>query len=132
MTISRNRDCLFCGMSQRIEVPDINDRTLPSTARACIKCDSNLMEQSDGSSMTVDIAHQHETVRQAMAKVETELSRAWESYVGQLRLIVGGGLIREAVLAELHFKLSQGIVLSVSEENRGAVLIRIRSQELMS
>jgi hypothetical protein len=119
-------------MSQRIEVPDINDRTLPSTARACIKCDSNLMEQSDGSSMTVDIAHQHETVRQAMAKVETELSRAWESYVGQLRLIVGGGLIREAVLAELHFKLSQGIVLSVSEENRGAVLIRIRSQELMS
>jgi hypothetical protein len=121
---SRTRECLVCGMLNLVSVPDINDR---ATVLVCAKCDSELMAQSDGSTLTMDIAHHHETVVQALDKFERALGKAWCSHAARLRLVVGGGLIRDAVLAELHFKRSQGVVLDFSEENRGSVLVNIRS-----
>jgi hypothetical protein len=82
---------------------------------------------SDGSTITGDIAHHRETVVQAVEKFELTLNRVWkQTHAQTLRLIVGGGLIRDAVLAELYFKKSRGTVLDFSEENRGALIIRIR------
>lgn len=122
-TISGERECLFCGMLQACPSLHISDRRQQP---ACIKCDTPLFDPSDGSTLTLDIAHHHETVSQALDKFERALERAWSSYARQLRLIVGGGAIREAVLGELYFMQSRAVVLDVREENRGSLLIRIR------
>lgn len=93
----------------------------------CIKCDSELYNQTDNSTLTIDIAHHRETVAEALQKFQHALNKAWqETYAGQVRLVVGGGQIRDAVLAELFYLQSKGTVLAFSEENRGAVLVRIR------
>jgi hypothetical protein len=119
-----HRECLSCGMRHQQRAPDIADRQRDPL---CIKCDSPIFGLSDGSTVTVDIAHQRETVLQAIEKFEQNLNGVWkQTHAQNLRLIVGGGLIRDAVLAELFFKKSRGTVLDFSEENRGAVLIRIR------
>lgn len=121
---SVKRACLSCGMQHQEAAPDIADRAQDPV---CIKCDSPMFSLSDGSTLTVDIAHHHETVVKALDKFELVLNQVWQqSHAENLRLIVGGGLIRDAVLAELFFKKSRGTVLDYSEENRGAVLIRIR------
>lgn len=94
----------------------------------CPKCDSNLYLQGNGSCLTRDIAHQHETVGRALDKLDATLLAAWEGYASSLRLIVGGGLIREAVLGQLQYLLDQGRVLAFREEspNRGAILVTLR------
>ena len=90
------RECLNCGMHHQQPAPDIADRV-------------------------------SETVVQAVEKLELTLNKIWrQTHAQTLRLIVGGGLIRDAVLAELYFKKSRGTVLDFSEENRGSLIIRIR------
>jgi len=94
----------------------------------CSKCDAPLFDLTDGTLRTVDIAHQRESVAQAVAKLHEALEGCWQfSYAAELRLIVGGGLIREAVLGELHFLASTGVILAYQEENRGAVLLKVRN-----
>lgn len=118
------RACLLCGMQHRVPAPEITDRAADVL---CSKCDSPLFSQGDGSTITVDIAHHHETVARALEKFEQTLNQVWQcTYASHVRLIVGGGLIRDAVLAELFFKRSRGTVLDFVEENRGAVLVSIR------
>lgn len=121
----KTRACLFCGLSHTQPPGEIADR---QHEPLCIKCDSPLWSQSDGSMVTADIAHQHESVSQAMIKFSDALNRGWQqSHAEHLRLIVGGGLIKDAVLAELYFLCSKGTILEYTEENRGAVLVRIRN-----
>lgn len=117
------RECLYCGMLQPAPSLLISER---ARQPQCIKCDAPLMDLHDGSTLTLDIAHHHETVAQALDKLDRALARAWQAYARSVRLIVGGGVIRDAVLAELYFMHSKGTVLEVHEENRGAVLVRIR------
>lgn len=125
MPASRERECLHCGMLHLVSLPDFNERAIE---QYCDKCDSPLFRQSDGSTLTVDIAHHRETVAQALQKLESALTEGWHGYAGQVRLIVGGGAIREAVLAELYFQQSKNRILNVFEEdgNRGAVGVKIR------
>ncbi len=125
MPESRERECLHCGMLHLVSLPDFNDR---ASEQYCDKCDSPLFQQSDRSTLTVDIAHHRETVTQALQKLDFALTEGWHGYTSQVRLIVGGGAIREAVLAELYFQQSKNRILRFVEEggNRGAVLVRIR------
>lgn len=111
-------------MSLELTPPDLHERT----AVPCPKCDSDLWAQSDGSIYTVDIAHSGETVAQAMVKLERALNAALASYSRELRLITGGGLIREEVLGHLSFLERTGCILACREEgrNRGAVRVQLR------
>lgn len=112
-------------MLHPVSMPDIRDR---AAEQYCSKCDSPLLAQSDGSTLTRDIAHHRETIPQALEKFEQAVDQAWQGHAARIRLIVGNGAIRDAVLAELHFLQSRGVVLDHHEEggNRGAVLVRIR------
>ena len=56
--------CLDCGMS------------VSETMRNCPKCDNPLNLQHDGSTITVDIAHQGERVSEALQKMQTEIDLA--------------------------------------------------------
>ena len=120
----KQRECLNCGMEHTLQPGSIIDRCHEPF---CHKCDASLWELSDGSTVTVDIAHSRETVAQAIEKLNQALEDVWQrTFAAELRVIVGGGLIRDAVLAELHFRHHSGVVLAYQEENRGAVLVRIR------
>lgn len=120
----RQRECLNCGMRHLHTPGSIVDR---ESEPACIKCDAPLWSLSDSSTLTVDIAHHQETVQQALDKFRSALESGWQqSYAARVRLIVGGGLIHDAVLAELYYLRSKGTVLAFTEENRGAVVVAIR------
>ncbi len=108
--------------------PGVADWQARTPDTRCAKCDDVLMEQGDGSTVTADIAHNRETVSQALDSMDQVLDRAWRGYVSRVRLIVGGGVIREAVLGELAYRRQQGAVLGVVDENRGAVMITLRSE----
>lgn len=121
------RECLVCGMPAdcgRLHLPDLPPRL------HCLKCDSELFAQSDGSRLTIDIAHRHETVAQALRKLDAALVEAWQSSARDLRLVVGGGVIRREVLGQLHYYRGCGYLLDYAEEspNHGAVLVKIRQQ----
>jgi hypothetical protein len=119
------RCCLICGMQHSYSPGSIVDR---DSEPLCSKCDSPLWSCSDGSIETDDIAHQRETVVEALEKCRAALDRVWQhSHAEYLRLIVGGGRIGDAVQAELHYLQSQGTILDYRQENRGAVLIRVRN-----
>ena len=104
--------------------PELYERT----AAPCLKCDSDLWTQSDGSVLTVDIAHGGETVTQALAKLERALREALAGYCCEVRLITGGGAIREEALGHLAFLQRSGGILACREEgrNRGAVRVQVR------
>jgi uncharacterized protein YuzB (UPF0349 family) len=119
-----HRQCLNCGMQHPVQPGSIIDR---DRKQLCEKCDASLWDLSDGSIRTVDIAHHGETVSQALDKLYVALENTWKmSYAAEMRVIVGGGLIRDAVLAELHYRLQSGVILGLESESRGAVIIRIR------
>lgn len=102
--------------------------TLPPSL-LCIKCDENLYLQNDGSCLTGDIAHQHETCARALQKLDALLLAGWEGYYRNVRIVVGGGLIREQVLGQLHYYQGQRRLLSFREEspNKGAILVSLRN-----
>lgn len=123
----RTRQCLHCGMPMPASRLHMDE--LPPVL-ACRKCDENLYQQHDGSCLTRDIAHNRETIEKAVQKLDALLLEGWEAHCEKLRLIVGGGLIRERVLGQLHYYQQQQRLLSFKEEspNRGAIVVILRSR----
>ena len=78
--------------------------------------------------MTRDIAHQQETLDQALDKMDDVLQQAWEGYARGVRLVVGGARIREAVLSQCRYYRDQDYIESYSVEspNHGAILVYLR------
>lgn len=115
----KNRfECMQCGM------------TLHQGRVNCPKCDDLLDAQTDGSIMTVDIAHDRETVRDAVTKLNQILDEVDKARGAGARLIVGTGRIREAVSAELATYLHRKDILSFDYEgqNEGAILVMLRKR----
>jgi len=122
----RDRECLHCGMYT--DAVRITLEQIPPDVH-CPKCDASVYLQHDGSCLTRDIAHHHETVVRAMAKLDTMIIDGWRGYSRHLRIIVGGGLIREQVLGQLHYYQGQGLLVDYREENpnRGAIVVQLRN-----
>ena len=108
--------CLDCGMS------------VSETMRYCPKCDNALNLQHDGSTITVDIAHQGERVSEALRKMQSEIDLARKGTAMCIRLVVGSGLIRDEVLLALRDLKFRGDVKDFESEsiNAGAVLVRLK------
>lgn len=108
--------CLECGMS------------VNTAERHCPKCDNALNLQHDGSTITVDIAHQGETVREALQKMQSEIDLAREGIAMRIRLVVGSGLIRDEVLLKLRDLEFRGDIIDFESEpfNTGAVVVRLK------
>lgn len=108
--------CLDCGMS------------VSETMRYCPKCDNALNLQHDGSTITVDIAHQGERVSEALQKMQSEIDLARKGVVKCIRLVVGSGLIRDEVMLVLRDLRFRGDILDFEPEsfNAGAVLVRLK------
>ena len=108
--------CLDCGMS------------VSETMRYCPKCDNALNLQHDGSTVTVDIAHQGEGVSEALRKMQSEIDLARKSVAKCIRFVVGSGLIRDEVLLVLRDLSFRGDILGFEPEsfNAGAVMVRLK------
>ena len=125
MPARKSRKCLNCGLETQLGFTEFRDRHISCK---CLKCDEELLTQSDGSIVTRDIAHQQETLQQALNKMDDVLQQAWEGYERGVRLIVGGGRIREEVLSQCQYYLDQDYIESYSAEpsNYGAILVCLR------
>ena len=119
------RHCLDCGMP--VSAPWLQLDDLPPSL-VCPKCDADVFRQHNGRCLTRDIAHQHETIERALHKLDALLVEGWQGTWQSLRLIVGGGRIREQVLGQLHYHQQQGRLRSYSEDspNRGAIVVLLR------
>lgn len=98
------------------------------TMTECPKCDEVLDLQHDGTTLTVDIAHQGERVSEAIEKMIAEIDLARKGVAMNLRLIVGSGLIRDEVMLRLRDLEFRGDIKSFAAEhnNAGAVLVRLK------
>ena len=108
--------CLDCGMS------------VSETMRYCPKCDNALNLQHDGSTVTVDIAHQGERVSEALQKMQSEIDLARKGVAKCIRLVVGSGLIRDEVLLVLRDLRFRGDIIDFESEsfNAGTVLVMLK------
>jgi len=106
--------CLQCGMT--------------ISAPRCPKCDGLIAQQTDGSTVQFDIAHQGETVREALANLERWLDEARRELPRFVRVIVGTGRIRGEALAWLQDAEFRGDVIRVetAENNRGQIIVQIK------
>jgi len=110
------KECLECHFI-------VGDKT-----RYCPKCDADLRQQSDGSTLTVDVAHSGQTKEEALEQLRSALFNSARAHNQFLRVIVGTGLISEAVYTRLvHLKRS-GRIKSFDYEgsNRGSIMVRGR------
>jgi hypothetical protein len=114
---NRTTTCLDCGMLTGSDI------------RFCPKCDNPLDQQTDGSTETIDIAHHGETVRDALQKLEAEIKLVKHGVTAYLRVVVGSGAIREAVLARLMDLEYRKVVIKHELEggNAGAILVQLKS-----
>lgn len=110
------RECLDCGMQ------------LHSSITTCLKCDAVLNDQTDGSMITVDIAHHGERVHDAIRKLDQVLQSAEQGYTLAIRLIVGHGVIKEEVIGRLQSRRRSGKIRNFDFDgnNQGVLLIFIR------
>jgi len=94
----------------------------------CPKCDNPLDLQHDGSTITVDIAHNGERVSEALSKMQSEIDRARKDVAMRLRLVVGSGLIRDEVLLKLRDLKFRRDIKDFEPElfNAGAVLVQLK------
>ena len=109
--------CQFCGMS------------LFNTSKTCPKCDSDIEGQYHPTTLTVDVAHNKETVKQAIEKLYQVIEKNQIMKHRQIRIIVGSKMIKEEVMNELE-ALKRGKAISdfgLDGKNSGALLIRMEN-----
>ena len=114
--MNRMITCLDCGM----QVPD--------DIRRCPKCDNQLDRQTDGSTVTIDIAHHGERITDALRKLDRDIKETKKGIAANLRLIVGSGAIRDAVLARLMDYERRGVIIThqLEGKNAGAIMVVLK------
>lgn len=110
------KTCLDCGMQVLVSV------------ERCPKCDGVISQQTDGSILRVDIAHNRETIPEALNKLSDVLDEAWAGHTRALRVIVGRGLIRDEVIRQLSWLKHTDKILEFDHDNgnTGSLLVTIR------
>ncbi|MDA0790305.1 MAG: hypothetical protein O2780_12710 [Proteobacteria bacterium] len=103
--------CLQCGM------------LVTSDWHHCPKCDNDLTRQTDGSTVTGDIAHHGEHIAEALDKLNAMVQQERAGLAARLRLIVGGGLIRKAAIEHLETLKFRGDILGYHQDNQNSGVI---------
>ena len=99
-----------------------------SGARRCPKCDNHLDEQTDGSTVTVDIAHNGERVHEALRRMQDQVETENRGVAQYIRFIVGSGVIREEAMASLGDLKRRGVIIhqEVARSNGGSILVKLK------
>ena len=109
-------ECLDCGM------------LLSAADSHCLKCDDALAAQTGGQVVRRDIAHQGETVSEAEDKLAALLRQATLERWAGLEVIVGGGLIKDAILGKVAWLERRGEVrrYQIASHNPGMIYVTLR------
>ena len=107
--------CQFCGMS------------LFNTSETCPKCDSVIENQFQPATLTIDVAHNKETVEQALVKLHRVFKKNKVMKYRQIRVIVGSKIIRSEVIKELEILKREKTIFDFKTDgkNSGALLVRM-------
>jgi len=94
----------------------------------CPKCDAPLVGQTDGSTVTIDIAHREQRIHQAIEQLRSSVALHQRSTTQFLRVIVGGDRIRNAAMMELQSMQSQGRIVQFGQDdkNPGAMIVMLK------
>lgn len=86
------------------------------------------MQQTDGSTAKVDIAHRRETVDQALRKLDSAIAYHRNKLTQTLRVVVGRGKIGTAAASHLRSLQATGEIRSFGFEpnNPGAILVQLK------
>lgn len=98
----------------------------------CPKCDNRIDLQTDGTTREVDVAHQGERVHEALEKLRNTIDHELTGVALRLRVVVGGGVIRQAVKEELNILKGQRVIEGyvVDGSNQGALLVQLKKGAL--
>ena len=107
--------CQQCGMDFEPE------------CEACPKCDFGVYDQNKTLTYTRDIAHDHQTVDRAITEFYAVLNSARKEQYGYVRLIVGGGKIKEEIGALLETEKWRESIqrFELEQPNSGAYRIKL-------
>ena len=110
------RNCLKCGFP------------VAASDRVCPKCDSQIALQTDGSTVTIDIAHGKQRVNNAIEQLLSTIEMHQQGTTQFLRVIVGGDRIRLAAMNELRGMQSRGAIVQYGydDRNRGALIVVLK------
>lgn len=94
---------------------------------ACPKCDFGIYEQNKDLTYTRDIAHDRQTVDQAITQFYAALNDARKGSYGSARLIVGSGKIKEEIGSLLETEKWRGSIqkFELEHPNTGAYRIKL-------
>ena len=111
-----SRHCLECGF------------LVTASDRVCLKCDSQIALQTDGSTTTIDIAHGKQRVNEAIDQLRATIEKHQQGTTQFLRFIVGGDRIRLAAMNELRGMQSRGAIVQYGydDRNRGALIVVLK------
>lgn len=91
----------------------------------CLKCNWDLRILNRSRTLEKDIAHNHQTVEEAMNLLRETIQQGKKEKYGQVRLIVGGGLIGMEAEKILSFLKHSKSIKSFARENynSGALIV---------
>lgn len=116
----KTHSCFLCGMQ------------FPDTNRNCPKCDYGRYDQNHSKRLSADIAHNLQTVNQATQQFYDLLAQAKREKYGELRIVVGGGLINKEIgrLLEAEQWKNQFKSFDYDKGNNGAYLIKLQLESI--
>ncbi len=96
--------------------------------KVCPKCDAPLAGQTDGSTVTIDIAHRKQRIPQAIEQLQSSVALHQRNTTQFLRVIVGGDRIRNAAMMELRSMQNQGLIVQFGQDDRnpGAMIVMLK------
>lgn len=98
-----------------------------ASQRQCPKCDYGRFDQNRSETLSVDIAHNRQTINQATEQFYRALAQAKQENYQQLRVVVGGALINREIASILEGEHWRKQFRSFAQEpgNPGAFIIRL-------
>lgn len=107
--------CQQCGMSY------------DSSLKNCPKCDFGRFDHNIGQRMSVDVAHNLQTVVVATEQFYDALAQAKRECFSELEVVVGGGLINHEIASILEAEVWKASIRDYHQEpnNRGAYILRL-------
>ena len=96
--------------------------------RYCLKCDTDLDLQTDGSVFTIDIAHHGQTREQAISEIDEIVGESKKNLFQYIRFIVGSGIISEEALKHLSWLQYSKAIIEFDFEpgNKGSILVKVK------
>ena len=100
----------------------------------CPKCDEHRYAKNRTKTLVVDIAHNRQRLEQAEFQLDKAIDQAIAENFGALKVIVGGGIIRQEIPKSLDAALWQKRIgdYQPEDKNAGAYIIQLKPSKKLA